>query len=367
MMSAHSNPFERLTELAREKSSARRRELLREVTDMFFDSNTGHSEATDKDFDEILSTITREMDAGIRKEIALRFAHADNAPAGLIHQLADDEIDVSAPVLRHSPVLDDEALKRIIGNRGQEHMRAIGARKSLSESVTGAIVARADTPTLVALTQNQGARFSRQSMETLVSKSETEKALQAPLVNHKALPPDLMNEMYFFVEEQLRQRIIERNAAIPREELDRAFAEARKTICGKGDRPDDFEEASHFIKARKLRKQLTPVLLAELARNNKLTHFYLAFAELTGLDFETARRIWEPGKTEAVAIVCKASGLPRDLFATLVVLMNKDGTNDISAIKALGRMYDEISKSTADRILRFWKLRKSTQESTAAA
>ncbi len=366
MTSEQTNPFERLTELAREKSSTRRRELLREVTDMFFDANTGHSEATDQHFDEILSTITREMDAGIRQEIAARFAHAQNAPAGLIHQLADDEINVSGPVLRHSPVLDDGALTRIIESRGQDHMRAIGARKSLSETVTGALVARADTPTLVALTQNQGARFSRQSMETLVSKSETEKDLQAPLVNHAALPPDLMNEMYFFVEERLRQSIMERNAALPKEELERAFAQARSRICGDGDRPEDFEDASHFIKAKKLRKQLTPILLAELARNNQRTHFYLAFAELTGLDFDTARRIWEPGKTEAVAIVCKASGLPRDLFATLVVLMNKDGVNDISAIKALGRTYDEISKDTADRVLRFWRMRKSTQAPAAA-
>ena len=365
-MTEQSNPFERLTELAMEKSSPRRRELLRQVTDMFFDSKTGHSEATDEHFDEILSSITREMDAGIRKEIAVRFAHADNAPIGLIHQLADDEIAVSEPVLCHSPVLDDSALTRIIDNGGQAHMRAIGARSSLSEAVTGAIVARADTPTLVALTQNSGARFSRQSMETLVSKSETETDLQAPLVKHASLPPDLMNDMYFFVEERLRQSIIERYATIPKKELDRAFAQARKNICGGENLPDDFDDARSFINAKKLRKQLTPDLLAELARNNKLTHFFLAFSDITGLDFETTRRIWEPEKTEAVAIVCKASGLKKDMFATLVVLMSKNGVNDLSAIMTLGQTYDDIPKSTAERTLRFWKMRKSTQAPAAA-
>ena len=365
-MTEQSNPFERLTELAKEKSSDRRRELLRQVTDLFFESKNGHSEATDKHFDEILSSITREMDAGIRQEIAVRFARADNAPIGLINQLADDEIAVSEPVLRHSPVLDDSALTRIIDNGGQEHMRAIGARTTVSETVTGAILARADTPTLVALTQNSGARFSRQSMETLVNKSETVKDLQAPLVEHASLPPDLMNDMYFFVEGRLRQSIVERNAAIPKKDLDRAFAEARKNICGGNKLPADFDDARYFIDAKKLRKQLTPVLLADLARNNKSTHFYLAFAELTGLDFETVQRIWEPGKTEAVAIVCKASGLKKDLFATLVVLMSKDSNNDLSAIKVLGQTYDNITKSTAERILRFWRMRKSTQASAAA-
>ena len=111
---------------------------------------------------------------------------------------------------------------------------------------------------------------------------------------------------------------------------------------------------------------MTPVLLAKLARNGEHTRFLLAFTELTGLDFETACRVWEPGKTEAVAIVCKASDLPRDLFSTLVVLICKDGSKDISDIQSLGRVYEDIPKAVAERTLRFWKMRKHARTSNAA-
>ncbi len=358
--------FDRLLDLAQEKSSERRRELLREVTDLFFDDETQSFGSTGKHFDDILSTITKEMDTELRKEIATRFARTSTAPPGLIRQLAHDDIEVSDPVLRHSPVLSDVDLTNIVADRGQIHMRAISARTRLSEEVTGAIVAKGDTNTLIALTKNSGASFSRDSMETLVSKSEKQNALQAPLVNHKDLPPDLLNEMYFFVEDRLRERIMERNAKIPEAELDRAFAQARNQICDKDQKPADFDEARAFVDAKKLRKTLTPALLAELARRNHMTRYYLAFAELTGLDYDTAMRVWTPGKGEAAAIVCKATNFPRDLYATLTVLMSKSESTGLSAISAISDAYDSIPKSTAERTLRFWQMRKSTQDAKAA-
>ena len=365
-MTDRSKPLSRLLDLAYEKSSVRRRELLRDVTDLFFEDEKPHSDILTQHFDEILSSITTEMDMEIRKEIANRFAKSSQAPAGLIEKFAKDDIEVAAPVLQHSPVLSDSTLTRLVSDHSQAHMRAISSRPGLSKTVTGAIVANGDTQTLVTLTQNQGAQFSRESMETLVNKSETETDLQSPLVNHQALPPDLLNDMYFFVEERLRKRIIERNQETPPEELERAFAMARERICGSTALPADYEEAARFIETQKLRKQVTPVLLAKLARNGEQTRFLLAFAELTGLDFETACRVWEPGKTEAVAIVCKASDLPRDLFATLVVLMCKDGSKDISDIQSLGQVYEDIPKTVAERTLRFWKMRKHAKATDAA-
>ncbi len=358
--------LERLKSLSQEKSSERRRELLREVTDLFFESDRPQSEPIDEHFDEILTTITTEMDIELRKEMASRFAPVNNAPQGLVRQLAEDDFEVAEPVLRHSPTLSDVDLTRIVGRKSQAHMRAISTRDNISEEVTGAIVAKGDEQTLITLTQNQGAQFSRDTMETLINKSETQLELQSPLVNHKNIPPDMMNEMYFFVEKRLRQRILERNENTTPEELDRAFEQARSKVLWSTDLPSDFEEARQFVKTKKLRKQLSPTLLASLARDKKHTRFFLAFAEFTGLDYQTATRIWAPDKTEAVAIACKASEMPRDLFATLVVLMSKDGTKDLSFVKSLGIIYEDLPKSTADRTLRFWKMRKATQDAQAA-
>ncbi len=365
-MAKQSNQLGRLMDLAHEKSSERRRELLREITDLFFEPDHAHTKETSNHFNDILTSVTQEMGVEFRKEMANRFAKKDNAPSGFIRHLARDDIDVAEPVLRHSPVLSDLDLTDIVADRNQDHIRAISSRKNLSECVTGAIVAKGDSQTLVKLTQNQGARFSRDSMATLVRRSETQKDLQSPLVDHKDLPPDMLNEMYFFVEEKLRQRIVERNDNTPKEELDRAFAQARSSICGSPGLPEDFADARTFVDTKKNSNKLTPPLLASLARNNQHTHFYLAFAELTGLDFDTARRVWEPGKTEAAAIVCKASNIPKDLFSTLVVLISKDNNADLSVIQSLGRIYEMIPKNTAERTLRFWKIRKTTQQSTAA-
>ncbi|PHS27653.1 MAG: hypothetical protein COA84_03870 [Robiginitomaculum sp.] len=365
-MTQTSNPLSRLMVLAQEKSSTRRRELLREVTDLFFEADQPQEGPLGSHFDDVLSSITTEMDIEIRKEIANRFAKTERAPAGLVQQLAEDDIAVAEPVLLHSPVLSDLDLTKIVGDQRQAHMRAISARPTVSKQVTGAIVAQGNTETLVTLTQNQGAEFSRNTMEVLVNKSETVTELQSPLISHKAVPPDMLNDMYFFVEERLRERIIKRNDNTPPEELERAMKIARTRICGATPLPADYKEAQRYLEAQKLRKRVTPILLAELARNGEETKFFMVFSELTGLDFETAQRVWEPDKTEAVAIACKASDIPKELFATLVVLMGTDKSKDLSAIKVLGEVYESVPKSTAERTLRFWKMRQHAQATEAA-
>ena len=71
-----SSKLHKLTELAKEKSSDRRRELLREVTDLFFDAPPAGDSAAQGQFDDILQTLANETAQDARAELADRFADA---------------------------------------------------------------------------------------------------------------------------------------------------------------------------------------------------------------------------------------------------------------------------------------------------
>ena len=68
-----------------------------------------------------------------------------NAPPTLIGQLArEDDISIAGPVLRRSPVLDEQALVEIARMKGQDHLLAMTERPKLSPDLTDVMVHRGE-------------------------------------------------------------------------------------------------------------------------------------------------------------------------------------------------------------------------------
>ena len=123
---AVTSKLHKLTELAKEKSSERRRTLLREVTDLFFDAPPKAGGGEMGQFDAVMQTLASQTAQHAREELSRRFADAPMAPErALCMQLARDAIEVAGPILSKSGVLTEEDLVTIVHERGQEHMRAI--------------------------------------------------------------------------------------------------------------------------------------------------------------------------------------------------------------------------------------------------
>src|SRR5271169_3364699 len=342
-----------LIDLAKEPSSEKRRELLRQVTDLFFVNPDQHGGGELALFDDVLSQLAGEMEAAVRAELAGRMAPAANAPRRLVRGLATDAtIEVARPILEASAALSDEDLMYVAAHRGQEHLKAISRRDSVSEAVTEAIVERADDDTLGVLLSNDGAELSRAAHETAVDRAEVNAALHEAVVSRRSLPVDLLNEMYFVVEGQLRAKILERNAEMDPETLEAALAAGRKRVAAKdGALPLDYEAAERDVRALMARKALTPKALAGMLRGRETTKFMIALGELAGIDFHTARLILERRELDALAIVCKSADFDRSLFLTFAVLVLDREADAMGRAKEYGELYSELTKDSALRTL----------------
>lgn len=347
-----------LIALAQEESSEKRRALLRELTGHFF----GASERTDAEqalYGDVLGQLTADMETAVRAELAERFARAPDAPHSLIRRLANDEAAVATAVLSQSPVLTDEDLLGVVQRHGQDHLRAVSTRSSVSEAISEVIVERGDDATLGTLLRNDGARLSRAATETAVERARSNPALHEATVERASLPPDLLNEMYFLVEARLRTRILEQNASMDPALLEAALAAGRARIATEdGALPADYAECLAYVEELDAAGQLTPQMLARFLRSgaNGRTSFLIALAELADIDFHTARQIVERRELDALAVVCKAADLDRALFLTYaVVLLNDDG-DAMAKAHSYARMYAELTRDAALRTLRFWRM-----------
>lgn len=355
-----------LIALANEPSSAKRRELLRGVTDMLFAAD-GANAVEMALFDQVLGQLAGEMEEAVQIELAERLGEAPTAPRGVTRTLASGSITVAEPILRSSTALTDEDLVHVARTKGQDHLRAISQRSSVSSAVSDAIVARGDDDTLGVLLRNEGAVLSREAHETVVDRAAANPALHDAVVDRHSLPVDLLNEMYFVVEARLRDRIMQMNADVDPALLEAALSAGRKRIAVEdGALPADHAEAEAEFRNIRAKAQISPQMLANMLRGKRTTLFLVALADMADVDFHTARRILDRREMDALSVICKAADFDRSLFLTFALLILEPTDDVMLKAKTYGELYAALPRESALRTIRFWRLRRQTGDVAAA-
>lgn len=357
-MSPIASNLNNLVDLARERTSQGRRDLLREITDLFFDAPADLNQTEVDLFGDVIGDLVREMEIEVRAGLSERLSQSPEAPANVIEMLANDEIEVARPVLGDSPVLCSEALIRIVKRRSQEHKLAISLRKHIDEATSEVLVEGGDDAVIEAIVKNPGAQLSRNAMTTVVRKSEHNKNLQRPLISRQDLPADLMHQMFWWVSNILRERILAMTDNIDQSILDEFFSDTQDMFDRDASGADDnCSPAQKFIRRKAALGQLNEALLVELLRSGQVPEFVVGFARLTELDIETARKIILDHGCEPLAITCKACSFDRSTFATIEMLTYNGPAREAREVFELLEVYDRVSVESARRAIRFWRVR----------
>ena len=361
------NRFSRLIDLAKETSSDKRRDLLREVTDAFLEDPTRHNDKERDHFGAILGLVATQMDTAVRQHLAAKFADIPSAPANLVRQLANDEFSVAKDVLAKSSALSDEDLIAIARSQAQDKLQVIACRPAVSEIVSDAIVENGHDDVVLTLVNNAGAKLARSTFHRVVERSETSAILQAPLIGRADLPADMLQDMFTFVSAELRSKVLQKLDNLPREVIDRAFADAAKEFnTGVREMKAADRKAMVFVSEMVSKKRLTEALICQLVQSKQTVELIHAFARLADIDVQTSRRIITARNVEGVAIVCKASRFERSTFSTIAVFLEQQGEGKAKNVHELVEIYDRVPAEAAQRVMRFWRVRKEANEPAQA-
>lgn len=311
-------------------------------------------------FDDIMTTLAQEMEADLLASLSVKIAtHKPQVERFSRHLAFHEDVAVAAPVLQHMNILSDHDLVNLVENRSQGHIQAISRRAQVSTQVSDAIIEKGSDETLNILVRNRGAQFSRQGAETLTDKAQANPDLLEGLVHNRRIPVDLVNELYFVAEARVRNLILERNAGLDPHVLDEALKQSRDRVALRhGALPADFEKAMAKAEALKNRGGLGPADLAAMVREPSKTQFVAALAVLAEVDYITAQKVIDRREFDALAILCKASDLPRSLFLTFAVVLLNDDANAMAKAQSYGRLYQDLPVETAMRTIRFWRMRR---------
>lgn len=173
-----------IEQVARSGEADRRGRMLQRLSMLFGERAEGLRDDQVEAFDAVMLPLARSADGAVRVALSDGLADLSNAPRSVVRDLAFDvDIAVARPVLQRSPCLADSDLVSVAQLRGQDHLRAVARRPTLSERVTDVLVVRGDTETVQVVAGNAGACFSGLGYAALVDRARVDAVLRVMLVS----------------------------------------------------------------------------------------------------------------------------------------------------------------------------------------
>lgn len=365
-MAAGANNFALLLDLAKEGSSEKRRELLRQITDVFLAQSADRSEKEAVLFDEIVGAVASDLETQVRLELSRKVADSSGPLRHTARRLAMDEIEVARPVLERSRALTESDILEVIGGKSQDHLLAVTKRPDIGEKVSSALVDKGEDRVVVSLLQNATAKIDRETYGRVAERVETSAVLHAPFVRNANVPLDMLNTVYLRVEGDLRREIMRKFHGVSPAELEAALDVSRTHLSAAyGALPSDFALAQEHVAKLTKAGALKPPTLVQLLREERRTAFLIAFAQLVDVDFDLGQRIVEAQDLDALAMLCRGAGFDRGLFVTICIMVANAG-GGLSKTEEYGQIYEQVPVAAAQRALRFWKVRAKNNSAQAA-
>jgi uncharacterized protein (DUF2336 family) len=337
-----------------------RTNTLRRVTDLFLHDANRLNDEQIKVFDDVLCLIAERIEKTALVELGKRLAPIDTAPIRVVERLAkDDEIAVAAPILTGSRRLTTNDLVEIAQTKSQAHLLAISERAALEPSVTDALIDRGDRKVVATIASNAGARFSELGLARLVEKTTGDDGLAEIVGLRKDMPLALLRELLQRATDAVRAKIFSLVSPERRDEIERVIAEVAKRISRKTEH--DYSYAESRIEALELSGMLNEDALLTFVRRSQQDELIVAIARLSSYPIKTIAPLLTGQRNDAVLIPCKAADLQ---WSTVEAILRDRLSNQKAgdAIISLARNdYLKLTKPTAQRALRFMRVRETAQ------
>ena len=351
--------FNSLIELAHRRGSTDRKSLALQINDSFGAIETSLSDRERTLMHGILEQLLASMEQQVRRDLARTLSADPNVPAPLVTMLANDEIEIAAPILRNSRILNDPELVSIVRQRSKQHQLTICARDALTMTVSDALVETGNADVIAALLNNQHAEIRTATMAYLADQSKTVDAFREPLVRRADLPSHLAEKLYWLVSAALRSYIVDRFDVDPGhldDGIERIVRDATTEMRAIEQNPTLSEALANELAQT---DNFDPQFMVGALKSGEVPLFEAMLQQQTGLRGRLIRQLLFEADGDGLAIVCRGIGMPRDAFVEVLGLVSRVcNPNASSASAAPGRpvtLFDQLERSSAVALLRRWR------------
>jgi uncharacterized protein (DUF2336 family) len=349
-----------LDEIVKDGDPKRRTEAARRISELFLRGAANFRSDHVDLFDGVLVSLVPHTELAARADLAERLSLLANAPRGLVGQLArEDEIVIAGPLLRRSPVIDEQALIEIARAKGQGHLLAMAERPTLSPGLTDVIVRRGDRDVVRRAAGNAGAHFSHTGYSALIKRAGQDGVLTLKVGQRDDLSPQQLRDLLAGSVDVVRRRLFE----VVKPNRQTAIKQAMSEISGIAERVEsrrDFAPAQRTVLALHHAGELDESALLGFAKSYKYEESVVVLAAMSGVAIATLDRLITGDRYDPILIAGKAIGLEWATVRALILL--RLGANRVPSqadIESARVNFARLMPSTAERVVSFWKVRQS--------
>lgn len=289
---------------------------------------------------QALETLANDQIMKVRAILSDALKDVVDAPADIIRRLANDiEIEVSGPVLEHSPVLTEQDLIEIIeSGPATGGVAAIARRDGVSENLADAIIGTDDVEGIADLLGNGSAQIREEALDDLIDRSANQELWQPPLVARKQLPDGAAQRMAGFIAENLLHELSKRAdfdaptmAAVKEVVRERLGGEATPDKKALNAGFDFLKVDPPLDTARRLNAagKLHDKVVTKALQAGDHAFVFAAMIERAGVDLALARKIFiEKNPSGIVALLGKAK-MPASIVMMVQQQMGRIAPSEI--------------------------------------
>jgi uncharacterized protein (DUF2336 family) len=350
-----------LEDIVRNGDPKRRGEAVRKISDLFLQGASRFKPSHVDLFDGILTSLVPQTEVEARSALAERLSALVNAPPQLVALLVrDDEILISGPLLRHSPIVDEPTLVDIAKLKGQPHLLAISDRSTLGPRLTDVIVRRGDRDVIRRVAGNSGAAFSQLGYTGLIRRASDDGVLAVTVGQRDDLSPEQLKHLLAQSVEVVRRRLFD--VAAP--ELRNAINRAMQDISGAPKHLSvtrDFATAQRVVRKLHQSDELNEGALLRFARAHQYEETAAALAELSGVRIGTIDQLLKGDRDDPMLILGKSIGISWATVRALMTLRLGPGRSPSAPdVEEARQNFERLVPATAQRVLTFWQTREPT-------
>ncbi len=312
---------------------------------------------------DLLVEILRDAEFEERARVARRLSSLVEIPDCLVRLILRDDIEIAQPLLTDATLTDSDLLDCIRHATGA-HRKLIALRRGLSEMVSEALVEAGETLVVEALLRNDHARLSPCAVELVVAMTQKQPPLAPLLLRRPEVRPNHAYMLFWWAETDCRRQILQR-FAVSREVLQEAAGDVFPLAAAENWQDDLTRKALQFIERRQRNRAAIEksvyggleqaIVAAEPGMTRELAE---EIAYLAGIKPMTGAKIMTDDGGEGLAVLCKATGLPRSSLRTLWrALRRPELTESGEYAPRLARVievFDMVAVDRAQTVLRYW-------------
>jgi uncharacterized protein (DUF2336 family) len=360
-MMSTSDDIRYLIGLARDKSVESRKRLVAVVSDIFFSDQAILTEYERALITDILHKLIYELAVPVREVLSSHLGEDEGMPRAVLRALADDEIEIAAPILLNNEALLDVELIEVVRHRALEHQLMLAMRRAPQAVAADPALEAGDGDLVKELLDSADAKLVDTTMAYLLDQTRGVDSFQEPILRREDLSERLAKKMVLWVLAALRQHILDRfdvDLTALDDGIEAAAEDMGARLSGERERRRG-DRATELAAALADTGRLTPARLIQAMRQGEVSLFTAMLAHLTGLRLPLVRRLlFEPGG-EGLVVACRALGFDKTILASIFLLCRRARPGDWAAdpreLSRVLALFDRVQPAAAHAVLARWR------------